>query len=221
MGFFDSIAKKAINKVVENVVDQTIGSVFGNNTNQPQSQQTPNQPPQQITSRIIKPDLNGTAVQDTILSRCEFEEYSFKYEKSEKMYLSSSGALEIPIYYIIADSEDEAYEDKMCTNIPEIYIGDDELEEANKRTLKDAANVVITDVAEHGYIKKKYEYDKKSSLSNIMHHYISYKFFVDKNDESNGMYTVITLSLPSTCSQEKKMYAIKSLELLAYTMTIE
>lgn len=214
MGFFDSIARKALNKAVGNVVDQAIDSVFGNNENQPQ------QTPQPTTSRIIRPDLNGTAVQDTLLSRWEGEEYGFKYEKSDKMYISSSGALEVPIYYIVADSEEEAYEDDLCTNLPEIYIGDDEIADTNSRMLKDAQNIVVTDVVEHGIIKKKYEFDRKSDIEGQCH-YIAYKFFVDKNDEAKGAYTVITLRLPSVCSQEKKIYAVQSLNLLACTMVIE
>lgn len=216
MGFLDSFAKKAINKVVESVVDQTIGGVLGNNTNQPQPQS-----PQQTEIRITKPDLSGTVVQDTILSRNECKEYNFRYEKSDKMYLSSSGALEIPIYYIIADSEDEAYEDSLCTNLPEIYIGDDEIGESDGRMMKGATNIVVTDIVEHGYIRKKYEFDNNISFSDKTSHFISYKFFVDKDDEANGISTVITLSIPSTCSWDMKLYAIQSLNLLAYTMSVE
>lgn len=214
MGFFDSIAKKAINKAVGNVVDHALDSVLGNNSSQPQQTQQP------TASQIIKPDLNGTVVEQTILSAGEFEEHSFKFEKTEKMYEKSSGAVEIPIYYVIADSEDEAYEDDFNTNLPEIYIGVDELAEANKGMLKGATNVAVSDVVNHSLIKKKYEFNRKSQLDGTPHHYISYKFFVDSKDEASGAYTVITLSLPDACSQEMKMYAIKSLDLLASTMNI-
>lgn len=214
MGFFDSIAKRALNKAVGSVVDQAIDSVFGNNTNQPQ------QTPEPITSRIIRPEINGTAVQDTLLSRWEGDEYSFQYEKSDKMYDSSSGALEVPIYYIVADSEEEAYEDDLCTNLPEIYVGDDEIPAMDKGMLKNAKNIVVTDVAEHGIIKKKYEFDRKSEIHGQCH-YIAYKFFVDKNDEVKGMYTVMTLKLPNVCSQEKKINAIQSLNLMACSMEIK
>lgn len=215
MGFFDSIAKKAINKAVGSVVDQAFDCVFGNNTNQPQQSEQP------TTSQIFKPDLNGTVVEKSIFSREAGDEYKFKYEKTDKMYESSSGALEIPIYYVIADNKEKAYEDEFATNLPKIYIGDDELVGENSPMLKSATNLVVTDVLNHGLIKKKYEYDRNSGLDGTLYHYIAYKFFVNQSDAARNLYTVITLLVPKTCSQETTMYAIQSLNLLASTMEIE
>lgn len=215
MGLLDSIARRAINKAVGNVVDQAIDSVFDRNTNQPHQAEQP------TTSRIIKPSLTGTVVVESIISRSDYEEYNLKFEKTHKMYEKSSGALEIPIYYVIADNEDKAYEDELALNLPEIYIGDDELESFNSNTLKNATNVVVTDVVEHELIKKKYEFDRKSGLDGTQCHYISYKFFVNNSDEVKGIYTVLTLKIPKTCNQETTMYAIQSLNLLASTIKIE
>lgn len=214
MGFLDSIAKRAINKAVGSVVDQAIDSVFDNNTS---TQQTV----QPTVSRIIKPNLTGTVVDEMISSNSDWIDYHFKFEKTDKMYESSSGAAEVPIYYVIADSEDKAYEDELATNLPEIYVGDDELTSPNSIMLKNATNVVVTDVVDHGLIKKKYEFDIKAGLDVTQRHYIAYKFFVNQSDASSGIYTVMTLSIPKTCSQETTMYAIQSFNLMACTMVIE
>lgn len=214
MGFFDSIARKALSKAVGDVVDQAIDSVFGNNENQSQQMAQP------TTSQIFKPDMNGTVVNQDIYSRGDWKQYCLKFEKTDKMFESSSGAAEVPIYYIVADSEEEAYMDDLCVNLPEIYIGDDELETSGSAMLRKATNIIVTDVIDHGCIKKKYEFDRNSDIEGQCH-YIAYKFFVDKDDEAKGMYTVITLKLPAVCSQDKKICAIQSLNLLAYTMVIE
>lgn len=213
MGLLDSIARRAINKAVGSVVDQAIDSVFGdNNTNQQAQQPT--------VSKIFKPNLNGVSVDESIYSRSDWKEYHFRFEKTDKMYESSSGAAEVPIYYIIADSEDEAYKDTLVANLPELYVGDDDIETSSSAMLRNASNLVVTDVEDHGYIKKKYEFDIKLDVKGMCH-VISYKFFVNQSDASNGIYTVLALQTPKTCSQEQTMYAIQSLNLVASTMIIE
>lgn len=214
MGFLDSIARRAINKAVDSVVDQAVDSIFDNNTSVQQTVQP-------TVSRIFKPNLTGTVVDEMISSKSDWIDYHFKFEKTDKMYERSSGAGEVPIYYVIADSEDKAYEDKIVTNLPEIYVGDDEFASLDSSMLKSATNVVVTDVVDHGLIKKKYEFDRNSGLDGTQCHYIAYKFFVNQSDASSGIYTVINLSVPKTCSQETTMYAIQSLNLLACTMVIE
>lgn len=208
MGLLDSIARRAINKAVGNVVDQALDSVFDRNTSQPQQAEQP------TTSRIIKPNLTGTVVNRSIFSMSDDEEYNLKFEKTDKMYESSSGALEVPIYYVIADNEQKAYEDELALNLPEIYIGYDDIARPNSAMLRNATNLVVTDVLDHGLIKKKYEFDRKSELNGVQEHYISYKFFVNNSDEVKEIYTVLTLKIPKTSSQETAMYAIQSFNLM-------
>ncbi|MCH5296887.1 MAG: hypothetical protein J1E85_04375 [Ruminococcus sp.] len=215
MGLLDSIARSVLNKAIGDVVDKAIDNAFEGNSNQQ------NQTVQPTTSRIIKPNLTGTVIDESICSKSDWSEYHLKFEKTDKMYETTSDAAEIPISYVIADSEDQAYEDELALNLPEIYIGDDELATPNSGMLKGATNLVVTDVLENGLIKKKYEFDRKSELDGKQNHYIAYKFFVNQKDGAEGIYTVLTLKLPITCSQETKMYAIQSLNLMACTMVIE
>lgn len=217
MGLLNSIFNSAIRRTVNDVVDKAVDRAFdgltGSNGTQPQ-----NAAPQQTESKIIKPELSGERVEHTMFP-FNGDEMNLSFEKAGKLYEANSGAAEIPVYYVIADSEDEAYADDLYRGLPQVYIGNDELQQGSS-LMKTVKNLVVTDVVNHPIIKKKYEYDHNSSFSG-MEHCIAYKFYLCKGDEENNQYTVLTLTVPKTCGADTASYSVQALNLIASTLAFE
>lgn len=216
MGLFNSIVNSAIRRTVNNVVDQAVNQAF-NNANGTCSNAQTRQPSQQpTTSCIIAPNLSGKRTSNLFFPH-NGEETNLCYEIPEKLYEFDSGAGEIPISYVIANSEDEAFADDFHKGLPEIYIGDDELI-SGSNLMHGITNMVCTDVIEHQIIKKKYEYDYNNP-SNGAYRHIAYKFFACEGDKNNNNYTVLTLALPKSCDAQTASYSIQALNLIASTLS--
>lgn len=215
MGLFNSLINSAIRRTVNDVVDKAVDQAFNNvNAENSNAQTQPSQQP--TTSRIVKPNLSSKRVEHFYFPH-NGDEMNFYYNIPEKLYESDCGAAEIPIYYIIANSEDDAFADDLHKGLPEIYFGDDELRQGSN-LMRSLNNMVETDVVDQPIIKKKYEYDFNSSLSGATH-CIAYKFFACEGDENKNDYTVLTLSIPKSCDAQITSYAIQALNLIASTLS--
>lgn len=115
MGFFDSLIKSTIRKTVNTAVDRAVDTAFdkisGQNT-QPQ----PSAPVQPRVSTIARPNLTGKIYETDCFIDTDGTELTFAYELPENLYDYNSGAVDIPLAYCVAHSEDE-YED----NCDELY----------------------------------------------------------------------------------------------------
>ncbi len=231
MGFFDSLFKSTVRRVVNNVVDNAVDKAFNNNNTtttynnqqQPMTQPMPQAQPQQIRYgapiTLPQPDLNMAYEQCTdVISPCiieddNYDEYvEIKFFKPIKLFPKDSGAAEISILFMVADTENEAYSDNAINVLPAIYFGNDIFfdDPSFKNKIN---NAIFSKVENHPCIHEKQEFDFNNT------HYIIYNFYSCDRDRYANRSTSITLEIPFNCAQDKKLYAIQALNLLLYSFT--
>lgn len=215
MGFLDSLIKstirKTVNDVVGKAVDQAFDSVSKPNSTVAQSY-TPTQP--QVCT-ITKPNLSGK-IEETDCFYCGEEVDSiFTYELPEKLYCYDSHALEIPIAYMVAHSEDDYTNnsDDLYGKLPLIYFCDDGEFDNN---LKQCKNVVCQKVEGHTLIEAKYEYYNPRADNS---HEIAYKFYTSQEEKDRNIPIILAITYSSRVDKDLLPYAIQAFELIASTLT--
>ena len=124
MGLLDSIFRSAVRRTVNQVVDHAVDQAFDsmkNQNNQPAQPQ-----PQNRTCTIFKPNLTGEIVKHEGYSAFADREINFVFELPEKLFESDCGAAEVPVYYIVANNQEEFMElgGGVDSKLPEIHIDD-------------------------------------------------------------------------------------------------
>lgn len=222
MGFFDSLLKSTLHRVVNDVVDNAVESAFNNGktdaNNQPSSQQNAEQ-----SIQIMHPDISGQPTKKFCFFGEDAPDYSegsmvrhYIFEKASYLYETDPGAAEVDFCYYCADSEEQA-EQGYELGLPYICI---ELSESSN-FLKFAHNIVKNQVVNHPYIYEKIQCDGKSSYTGETH-YIIYRLFPVPNAERTKVNSRdLVLSFKQNCPTETRIKAIKALELIASTMKVD
>lgn len=228
MGLFDSIFKSVVRKAVGDVVDKAINEALGNNnvttTNNTQQFTQPQQVQQPENITLKNDNIETETFENYILSVASGDEVTISFEKSPKLFECKSNAMEISIYFLLANRQEETFERNADEYLPGLYFGEDELAEY-PNLMKDISRMVTYNVVDHPVIKQKITYDyhhpKTQYVREYSTHCVVYKFFLNSEDEAKGYYTTITLSIPSECSIETTAYALQAAEKVAATLRIK
>lgn len=224
MGLLDSIFRSAVRRTVNQVVDHAVDQAFDsmkNQNNQPAQPQAQAQP-QNRTCTIFKPNLTGKIVKHEGYSAFADREINFVFELPEKLFESDCGAAEVPVYYIVANNQEEFMElgGGVDSKLPEIHI--DDSGSMKEHIIRDQ-NVVMSKVENHPFIVEKYEYDSSSEYikNGRTSHNISYIFYLSDEDKAKDCECALTLTYDDTMNQEICGYAIQAFNLIASTLRIE
>lgn len=216
MGFFDSLIKSTIRKTVNTAVDRAVDTAFDKISDQsPQPQPQPSPPVQPRVSTIARPNLTGNIYETDCFIDTDGTELTFAYELPENLYDYNSGAVDIPLAYCVAHSEDE-YEDhcdELYGILPIIYF---ENGCSFDNALKSKNNLVFTRIEGHPLIEEKYEYDNPNSPNA---HEIAYKFYLSQANKAENIPTVLVLTYSSKADRTLLPYAAQAFELIASTLT--
>lgn len=216
MGFLDSLIKSTIRKTVNDVVGKAVDQAFDSvsNLNAPTTAQS-NTPTQPQICTITKPSISGK-IEETDCFYCGEEVNPiFTYELPEKLYRYESHAGEIPIAYMVANSEDDYINncDDLYGKLPLIYFCDDGEFDNN---LKQYKNVIYKKVEGHTLIESKYEYDNPKADNA---HEIAYKFFTSQSEKSRNIPVILAIAYSNSVDKELLSYAMQAFELIASTLT--
>lgn len=243
MGFFDSLLKSTVRRVVNNVVDNAVDNAFkGNNNNnqQPYQQQTYQQPQRtqpQITYgapiTILQPNLAIEHEPFTYtISPCiitneddlDYDNVDVEFLKSTNLFEKDSGAAEIQLAFLVADNEDEAYNDDLFDILPHIYIGNDLLYD-DSRKRNDMSNAVFSKVENHPCIHEKQEFDLQykgyQTKQPYILHYVVYNFYASTADRAANRSTSIALEIPVNCAPNRRAAALQALDLFVTSFKIK
>lgn len=216
MGFLDSLIKstirKTVNDVVGKAVDQAFDSVSNLNTTTTAQSNAPTQP--QVCT-ISKPNITGKVEEVDCFYCGEEVNPIFTYELPEKLYRYESHTGEIPIAYMVANSEDDYINncDDLYGKLPLIYFCDDgELD----NNLKKCKNVITKKVEGHAFIEAKYEYDDPTADNA---HEIAYKLFTSQKEKNRNIPVKLAITYSNRVDKTLLPYAMQAFELIASTLT--
>lgn len=230
MGFLESILKSAVrrtvNRTVNKVVNKTVDGVLDNFDNKKKQSAKANSQPaaqQSRTCSIFKPNLAGQIVKHESSSSFGDIDINYSFELPEKLFEKDSGAVEVPVCYVVANNRDEfeQFVDELDCPLPDIHIDDSgSMIDYIKRSGK---NVVVSKVENHPIIVEKYEYDTTSDYINKgkVAHNISFIFYNSPEDKAHNSESALTLSFNDSMNRYLCTYAMQAFDLIASTLRIE
>ncbi|MEE0266240.1 MAG: hypothetical protein UD936_11495 [Acutalibacteraceae bacterium] len=245
MGFLDSLfkstVKSTVRRVVNNVVDNAVDKAFNNNTttNTHNNQQPAYQPPQAQQIRygspitLAQPNITIPHERFTYtISPCiitneddlDFDNVDVEFLKSANLFEKDCGAAEIALSFMVAESEDEAFNDNLFDVLPHIYIGNDLFyDDPGKKNR--ITNAIFTKIENHPCIHEKQEFDLqypgfKNGQPQTLH-YVIYNFYASVADKSANRSTSIALEIPTDATPQRRLNATQALELFATSFTLK